>query len=323
VGTRSWGRITTCRTGACAVYVLGKGHVFTDRALHPKAGADDPARRAAAPGRLEIVFATKPPRARALAERAVAAAVAFARAVGDSSATASRGVSGIDPALRRAGQGHGLGVKGTGRSIPGAPSPWLPEPRPRPPARSIPPPGRLRPGPAVQASGYSRGPLWNGPVLKPPHTTRACPAGGPGAGWSAATSRRRGGLFTPWCPAGTPGAGPVGVAEQRRAIEDGSRRPQTSLASTTTRPPGMAGIGMAGRRKAGRHPQGQHRRAPTKAPADDPQAPALIRWPVQEIRRVATRLAQPRIPPAAVIAGSLRHRAHQAAAQKPPINPKS
>jgi hypothetical protein len=42
--------------------------------------------------------------------------------------------------------------------------------------------------------------------------------------------------------------------------------------------------------------------------------PALIRWSVQEIRRIATRLAQRRIQPARVIAWSLWRRAHQAAA---------
>jgi hypothetical protein len=42
----------------------------------------------------------------------------------------------------------------------------------------------------------------------------------------------------------------------------------------------------------------------------------LIRWSMQEIRRVATRMVQRRIPPALVIAWSLWRRAHQAAAQQ-------
>jgi hypothetical protein len=42
----------------------------------------------------------------------------------------------------------------------------------------------------------------------------------------------------------------------------------------------------------------------------------LIRWSVQEIRRIANRLAQQQIQPAEVIAWSLWRRAHQAAAQK-------
>jgi hypothetical protein len=48
----------------------------------------------------------------------------------------------------------------------------------------------------------------------------------------------------------------------------------------------------------------------------DADAPDLIRWSVQEIRRIATRLAQRRIQPAHVIAWSLWRRAHQAAAQR-------
>jgi hypothetical protein len=48
----------------------------------------------------------------------------------------------------------------------------------------------------------------------------------------------------------------------------------------------------------------------------------LIRWSVQEIRRVVTRLAQRQIEPAAVIAWSLWRRAHQAAAQKAHIKAK-
>jgi hypothetical protein len=46
------------------------------------------------------------------------------------------------------------------------------------------------------------------------------------------------------------------------------------------------------------------------------ESKALVRWSVQEIRRIATRLAQRRIEPARVIAWSLWRRAHQAAAQR-------
>jgi hypothetical protein len=41
----------------------------------------------------------------------------------------------------------------------------------------------------------------------------------------------------------------------------------------------------------------------------------LIRWSVQEIRRITMRLAQRRIRPAHIIAWSLWRRAHQAAAR--------
>jgi hypothetical protein len=42
----------------------------------------------------------------------------------------------------------------------------------------------------------------------------------------------------------------------------------------------------------------------------------LIRWSVQEIRRIAVKLAQRRIQPANIIAWSLWRRAHQAAARR-------
>jgi hypothetical protein len=41
----------------------------------------------------------------------------------------------------------------------------------------------------------------------------------------------------------------------------------------------------------------------------------MIRWSIQEIRRIAIRLAQRRIKPAHVIAWSLWRRAHQAVAR--------
>ena len=50
------------------------------------------------------------------------------------------------------------------------------------------------------------------------------------------------------------------------------------------------------------------------APAD--QTSFLIRWSIQEIRRIAIKLAQRRIQPAHVIAWSLWRRAHQAEARR-------
>jgi hypothetical protein len=43
---------------------------------------------------------------------------------------------------------------------------------------------------------------------------------------------------------------------------------------------------------------------------------ALIRWSIQEVRRIAIRLARRRIQPAHIIAWSFWRRAHQAAAQR-------
>jgi hypothetical protein len=44
--------------------------------------------------------------------------------------------------------------------------------------------------------------------------------------------------------------------------------------------------------------------------------PSLIRWSIQEVRRIAIRLARKRIQPAHIIAWSLWRRAHQVAAQR-------
>jgi len=50
---------------------------------------------------------------------------------------------------------------------------------------------------------------------------------------------------------------------------------------------------------------------------------ALIRWSIQEIRRIAQRLKQRHINPAFIIAWSLWRRAHQAAAQEAHLKRKS
>jgi len=49
----------------------------------------------------------------------------------------------------------------------------------------------------------------------------------------------------------------------------------------------------------------------------------MIRWSVQEVRRIANKLAQRRIQPAYVIAWSCWRRAHQAAAQQAHLRSKS
>jgi hypothetical protein len=74
----------------------------------------------------------------------------------------------------------------------------------------------------------------------------------------------------------------------------------------------------AGLRHDGRHPAPrEHRDAPKKNVQGGKEvSPPLIRWSVQEIRRIAVRLAQRRIQPATIIAWSLWRRAHQASARK-------
>jgi hypothetical protein len=55
---------------------------------------------------------------------------------------------------------------------------------------------------------------------------------------------------------------------------------------------------------------------PKKETRDKTPAQLLIRWSVQEIRRIAIRLAQRRIGPAHIIAWSIWRRAHQAEARR-------
>ena len=49
----------------------------------------------------------------------------------------------------------------------------------------------------------------------------------------------------------------------------------------------------------------------------------MIRWSIQEVRRIANKLAQRRIQPAYVIAWSCWRRAHQAAARRAHLTFKS
>ena len=56
---------------------------------------------------------------------------------------------------------------------------------------------------------------------------------------------------------------------------------------------------------------GRTRPRPQKSRSGSLEAPDLIRWSVQELRRIAIRLAQRRIQPAYVIAWSAWRRAHQ------------
>jgi hypothetical protein len=61
---------------------------------------------------------------------------------------------------------------------------------------------------------------------------------------------------------------------------------------------------------------GEHAHTPKNPDPARPQAADLIRCSVQELRRIAVRLAQRQIQPAYVIAWSVWQRAHQAAAQR-------
>jgi hypothetical protein len=66
-----------------------------------------------------------------------------------------------------------------------------------------------------------------------------------------------------------------------------------------------------------------NRSIPKKTKQYPQKFPALIRWSIQEVRRIAQCLAQRRINLAYIIAWSLWRRAHQAATQKSYIKIKS
>lgn len=110
--TGSAGKVTNCQIGVFAAYVSARGHAFVDRALYlPKSWITDPLRLAAAHVPEGTAFATKPALAVEMIERAIAANMPFAWVAAD----AVYGVGDIEQALRRAGKGYVLGVKGDHR----------------------------------------------------------------------------------------------------------------------------------------------------------------------------------------------------------------
>jgi hypothetical protein len=60
----------------------------------------------------------------------------------------------------------------------------------------------------------------------------------------------------------------------------------------------------------------QKNEPPTPDKNQSKAAASLIRWSIQEIRRISVRLARERILPAHIVAWSLWRRAHQAEAQR-------
>ena len=211
-----------------------------------------------------------------------------------------------------------------GPSTPGSASRRSPAPPRRSRAASIPPPGGAsRPARGRRARGSTTGPAWSRPTSTGPSTTTGAPARGRGACRSAAASP------TASSPSSRPGARPGPRSRPWSRSRGGagrsgtaSRPPRPSSGWTTTRP-GAGTAGTATSRSScwpspcWRSPASTRTRQPPKNldPAR-PDTPGLIRWSVQELRRVAVRLAQRRIRPAHVIAWSLWRRAHQAAARR-------
>jgi SRSO17 transposase len=319
--TGSAGKITNCQIGVFAAYASRHGHALIDRALYlPKAWTDDPARLAAAHVPPEVGFATKPRLAGRMVERAIAAGVPFAWVAGDS----VYGVGEIELALRRAGKGYVLGVNATQPF-----NSWIGKPVVAGTAEEIAQgldpaawrrlsAGEGTKGPRLSdwayfeladldADEYRAGAtgLWTRGLL-----IRRSPADGscaylhhlvPGRDHDRDAGRRRGAA--------------LGHRGRLRDRQERTRpRPQRDPVVARLASPRLAGD--AGLRHPGGHPLPGQCAAPKNADQAGPDAPDLIHWSVQEIRRIAVRLAQRRIQPAHVIAWSLWRPAHQAAAQR-------
>lgn len=113
-------------------------------------------------------------------------------------------------------------------------------------------------------------------------------------------------------PISQPWSGSKGIGGRSRTA---SRPPKTSWGSRNPRMAWLASTCLT--RHAGRDPPSRQRNlAPKNHPDQQRKTTPLIRWSVQERRRVATKLAQRQIKPAYIIAWSTWRRTHQAAAQK-------
>ena len=129
-------------------------------------------------------------------------------------------------------------------------------------------------------------------------------------------------FFTTWCPAGTPIGTLVAVEGRRWAIEDAFETAKTELGLDHNETRSWHGwhrhaslvmlafaVLAAARHRAERRPR-------ANPAARESRERALVRWSLQEIRRIAARLAQRRIRPALVLAWSAWRRAHQASARR-------
>ncbi len=194
------------------------------------------------------------------------------------------GVGEVEQVLRRAGKGYVLGVTGTHRF-----------------------------------HSWGKGPLVAG-------TAEAIAASRPAEDWQrlSAGSGTKGPRLHEWCyveladlQAGEFGGAEGGLWTRglliRRHMADG----ELAFFSTWC-PLGTPMTTLVSRHDGGHPAPGQcHGRGAEKNTAASATAtPSLVRWSLQEIRRIATRLARQRINPAHVIAWSLWRRAHQAVAQK-------
>jgi SRSO17 transposase len=270
--------------------------------------------------------ATKPAMAARMIERAVAAGVPFAWVAADS----VYGVGDVERVLRRAGKGYVLGVNSTPHF-----GSWGGKPAVAGTAETI--------ARDLDASAWQRLSAGDGSKGARLHDWAYCELADLDAAeyddrrtglWTRGLLIRRNiadgdlAFFSTWCPAGTGIATLVTVEGHRWAIEDSFETAENELGldHNETRSwhgwhrhvslvmPAFAMMAAI-----------RHRANATPPPKSEPSdrqtkhpraSSSLIRWSVQEIRRIAIRLAQRRIEPAHVIAWSLWRPAHQATARQ-------
>ena len=260
-------------------------------------------------------------------ERAIEAGVPFAWVAADS----IYGVGEIEMALRRAGKGYVLGVSGAHQF-----NSWVGKPLLAGTAEEI--------AAELDPSAWQRLSAGSGTKGERLYEWAYCELAdlGPGdygATWTGLWTRglliRRSltdgelAFFTDLVPGRHPGSSTLVTVEGRRwAIEDAFETAKTELGLAHNETRSWHGwhrhvslvmlafaMMAAVRQRANSLP-------PPKREAG-PSGRGLIGWSVQEIRRVAMRLAQRRIEPAHVVAWSLWRRAHQAAAQEAHIRQRS
>ncbi len=322
--TGSAGKITNCQIGVFAAYVSRHGHAFIDRALYlPKGWTDDPARLKATyvPG--DVSFSTKPQLAAEMIERALAAGVPFRWVAADS----VYGVGDIERDLRQAGKGYVLGVNSNHWF-----ASWGKPQRVVGTAEEIAKTQRRSDWRRLSAGAGTKGPRLHDWC----YLELADLEGEESNLWTRGLLIRRNitngdlAYFTTWCPAGTSIKTLVSVEGHRWAIEDSFETAKNEFGLDHNEFQILARLASsrlarhARLRHDGRHPtSGQQAGAQKNQVERNAKTSDLIRWSIQEIRRIAQRLARKRIQPAVVIAWSLWRRAHQAAAQKSHLKQKS
>jgi hypothetical protein len=296
--TGSAGKVTNCQIGVFATYVSRHGHAFIDRALYfPKSWTDDPTRLKATYVPSTVAFATKPQLAAAM----IARAPLPTQFPSDGWLATRSMVSAISSGdLRRAGKGYVLGVDashvfrswgkprviaGTAAAITEAltASVWV-----RLAA------GRGTNGPRLHEWCYMELADLDAEEFNDEHRGL----------WTRGLLIRRhiadGDLayFSTWCPAETTIETLVSVEGHRWAIEDSFETAKNEFGARPQRDQILARLASP---RLPRHARlrndGCHSASSEQADAQKNHPLRLIRWSIQEIRRIAHRLARKRRDP--------------------------